>query len=66
MNTQQKTRFLLLDRLEQVNKKIIFINGEMKSEYINSFLKKLYKLEFKFYSNYKILLDNYLTKNKYN
>jgi hypothetical protein len=66
MNTHEKTRFLLLDRLEQVNKKIIFINEEMKSEYINSFLKKLYKLEFKFLSNYKMLLDNYLTKNKYN
>ena len=66
MNTQKKTHFLLLDRLEQVIKKINFINNEMKSEYINSFLKKLYKLEFKFYSNYKILLDNYLTKNKYN
>jgi hypothetical protein len=66
MNSQQKTRFLLLDRLEQVNKKIILINNEMKSEYINSFLKKLYKLEFKFLSNYKMLLDNYLTKNKYN
>ena len=66
MNSQQKTRFLLLDRLEQVNKKIILINNEMKSEYINSFLKKLYKLEFKFLSNYKMLLDNYLIKNKYN
>ena len=66
MNTQEKTRFLLLDRLEQVIQKMNFINNEMKSEYINSFLKKLYKLEFKFLSNYKMLLDNYLTKNKYN
>ncbi len=66
MNTHEKTRFLLLDRLEQVNKKKIFINEEMKSEYINSFFKKLFKLELKFLDNYKILFQTYLFKNEYN
>ena len=66
MNTQQKTRFLLLDRLEQANKKIEFLNDEIKNENINNFIKKLCKLETRFLINYKSLLSNYLSKNKYN